>query len=218
MNLIQSIQRFRCCGVITTSDIHWICTGPLYVIKLQSGENTTDTHAVFKHFSGIYSGLAWVQNPPWSQTSPFYPVCKEHTSLQLLTPTHHCPPIRCMYARGTVHSAYSCLSSQKQVKIKSSTCWLKIQCKSMLPLLTQPAQSMPCWGRMALSCRQRQHARKSDCYSWLFYRFPWAMQLTLWSTFSMEVRPSSSFCIHGIFSSKNGIAGARTSWYAFSVR
>lgn len=81
MNLIQSIQRIRCCGVITTSDIHWICTGPLYVIKLQSGENTTDMHAVFKHFSGVYSGLAWVQNPHWSQTSPFYPVCKEHTHL-----------------------------------------------------------------------------------------------------------------------------------------
>lgn len=36
---------------------------------------------VFKHFSGLYSGLAWVQNPRWTQISSFYCVYKEHTHL-----------------------------------------------------------------------------------------------------------------------------------------
>lgn len=60
-----------------------------------------------------------------------------------------------------------------------------------------------------------QAARKSEFYSWLSYRFPWARQLTLWSTLSMEVGPSFSFCIHNIFNGENGIVGARMSACTF---
>lgn len=56
-----------------------------------------------------------------------------------------------------------------------------------------------------------QAARKSEFYSWRFYRFPWARQLTLWSTFSVEVRPNFSFCIHNIFKGENRIVGLRSS-------
>lgn len=104
-------------------------------------------------------------------------------------------------------SANSCPSSQQQIK---NTYWFKTQnskaCFPPLPNLRTASCTEEGWPWAAGT---GQRARKSDCYSWRFYRFPWARQLTLWSTFSMEVRPSSSFCIHNVSNSENGIVGAR---------